>query len=225
MALRDQELLGNMFVFLLAGHETAAHTLCFTFALLALHPDEQERLYEDIKGVMSSLDRMPTYEDMSHFTYSLAVFYETLRLFPPVTNIPKIVAEDTTLTVGNAGGGKTTFPVAAGTEISLHVPGLHNNPRYWKEPHKFMPERFLGDWPKDSFIPFSLGARACLGRRFFETEGIAVLTMMVSKYKIEIKEEPEFAGETFEERYARVTASRENLTTMPIRVPLVLKRR
>jgi len=50
--------------------------------------------------------------------------------------------------------------------------------------------------------------------RFFETEGIAVMTMMVSKYKIEIKEEPEFAGETFEERYARITAFKEGLTTM-----------
>jgi hypothetical protein len=50
--------------------------------------------------------------------------------------------------------------------------------------------------------------------RFFETEGIAIMTTLVSKYRIEIKEEPEFAGETFEERYARITASREGLTTM-----------
>ena len=49
--------------------------------------------------------------------------------------------------------------------------------------------------------------------RFFETEGIAVMTTLVSKYRIEVKEEPEFAGETFEERYARVTASKEGLTT------------
>jgi len=224
-ALSDQELVGNMFIFLLAGHETTAHTLCFTFALLALYPDEQERLYQHIQGVLSSLNRTPTYEDMSRFTYSLAVFYETLRLFPPAPSIPKVAMEDTTLTVNNADGGKTTFPLVAGTEICLHVPGLHYNPRYWKEPHRFMPERFLGDWPRDAFIPFSLGARACLGRRFFETEGIAVMTTLVSKYKIEIKEEPEFAGETFEERYARITASREGLTTIPIRVPLVFKKR
>jgi len=142
-----------------------------------------------------------------------SVFYETLRLFPPVHDIPKMAAEDTTLTVSNANGGKTTFPIPSGTYIELHVAGLHHNPRYWKDPHKFMPERFLGDWPKDAFIPFSLGARACLGRRFFETEGIAIMTMLVSKYKIEIKEEPEFAGETFEERYARIMAFDQGLTT------------
>jgi len=214
-----------MFIFLLAGHETTAHTLCFSFALLALHPDEQERLYEQIKSVMSSLDGIPTYEDMSRFTQSLAVFYETLRLFPPVTIIPKVAAQDTTLKVSNADGGMTTFPVPSGTEIDLHVPGLHHNPRYWKEPHKFMPERFLGNWPKDAFIPFSQGARACLGRRFFETEGIAVMTMLVSRYKIEIKEEPEFASDTFGQRYARITDFSPGLTTVPLRVPLVFKRR
>jgi len=88
-----------------------------------------------------------------------------------------------------------------------------------------MPERFLGDWPRDAFIPFSQGARACLGRRFFETEGIAIMTMLVSKYKISVKEEPEFTGETFEERYARITAFKQGLTTAPVRVPLVFKRR
>ncbi|KAH9953726.1 614/534 cytochrome P450 [Lactifluus volemus] len=211
-AINDQELMGNMFIFIIAGHETTAHALCFTFALLALYPDEQERLYQHIKGVLSSLNRMPTYEDMSRFTHSLAVLYETLRLFPSVPDIPKIAAEDTTLMASNRDGTKTSIPVPAGTTVSLHVPGIHYNPRYWKDPHMFKPERFLGDWPKDAFLPFNQGARACLGRRFAEIEGIAVITMLVSRYKIDIKEEHQFARETFEERYARVTAFNESLT-------------
>ncbi|KAH9998646.1 cytochrome P450, partial [Russula vinacea] len=218
-ALSDDELIGNMFIFLIAGHETTAHTLCFAFGLLALYPDEQERLYQNIKGVMS-LNGMPAYEDM---TGSRSVFYETLRLFPPAANIPKVASEDTTLTVNNADGGKTTFPVPSGTEIYLQVPAVHYNPRYWKEPHKFMPERFLGDWPRDAFLPFSQGARACVGRRFAETEGLAIMAMLVSRYKIEVKEEPQFAGETFEERYARITAFDEAMTTGPVRVPLVFR--
>jgi len=60
---------------------------------------------------------------------------------------------------------------------------------------------------------------------FFETEAIAILTMLVLRYKIEVKEEPQFASETFEERKARVTASKSGVTMTPIRVPLVLKRR
>jgi cytochrome P450 len=80
IAITEQELIGNMVIFLLAGHETTAHTLCFAFALLALYPDEQERLYQHIKGIMADLDGMPTYEDMNRFTLSLAVLYETLRM-------------------------------------------------------------------------------------------------------------------------------------------------
>ncbi|KAI0261701.1 cytochrome P450 [Russula aff. rugulosa BPL654] len=126
-ALSDDELMGNMFIFLLAGHETTAHTLCFSFALLALYPDEQECLFQHIKGVMSSLNGMPAYEDMSHFTQSLAVFYETLRLFPPVAGISKVTVQDTTLTVSNVNGGKTTFPVPSGMQVNLHIAGLHYN--------------------------------------------------------------------------------------------------
>ena len=101
--------------------------------------------------------------------------------------------------------------------------------RYWDDPHAFKPERFHGDWPRDAFLPFSSGARACLGRRcvfpsplqsfcrsqrhrFFETEGIAILTMLVSRYKITVKEEPQFAGETFEQRKARIFRVTAGLT-------------
>jgi len=224
-AITEQELIGNTFIFLLAGHETTAHTLCFTFALLALYPDEQERLYQQIKGIMADMDGMPTYEDMNRFTLSLAALYETLRMFPAASSVPKYAAEDTILTVNNAEGGKTTFPVPARTEVYVHIAALHYNSRYWKDPYTFRPERFLEDWPKDAFLPFSAGARACLGKRFFETESIAVITMMMLKYRVEVKEEPEFAGETFEQRFARVTASEQYLTNTPTRVPLVFKRR
>ena len=112
-----------------------------------------------------------------------------------------------------------------------------------------MPERFLGDWPKDAFISFSQGISLTLQHcdhysrilcrcpslsretvrpvfvylkvessqicfRFADTEGIAVIIMLVSRYKIEVKEEPEFAGETFEERYARITAFDHGITAM-----------
>jgi cytochrome P450 len=208
---------------LIAGHETTAHTLCFTFALLALYPDEQEKLYKHILSVLPD-GRFPTYEEMALLNYSTSVFYETLRMFPPVPNIPKISEEDTTLTFGNANGEKRTIPVPKGTRIIINPPGLHYNPRYWKDPHTFKPERFLEDWPKDAFVPFSTGPRACLGRKFFETEGIAILTMIISRYKITIKEEPQFIGETFEQRKNRVLKCKGEMTMTPIRVPLTFTR-
>lgn len=223
--LADEELLGNIFIFLVAGHETTAHTLCYTFGLLALYQDQQEILYQHIKSIIPD-GRMPTYEEMNLFTHSMAVFYETLRLYPPVTGIPKQCAEDTTLTVSNLAGEKKVIPVPQGTDIVIDTPALHYNPRYWDEPNEFKPARFLDkDWPRDAFLPFSAGARACIGRRFFETEGIAILTMLISKYKIEVKEEPQFAAESFEQRRERLLANRPGLTLTPIRVPLVFKKR
>ena len=97
-----------------------------------------------------------------------------------VINIPKLSEEDTTLTVGNAAGEKLTIPVLKGVRIIIDSPGLHYNrkrsyyslemfiltdlfwliffvARYWKDPHSFKPARFLEDWPRDAFIPFSAG--------------------------------------------------------------------
>ncbi|PSR70452.1 hypothetical protein PHLCEN_2v13703 [Hermanssonia centrifuga] len=141
------------------------------------------------------------------------VFYETLRMFPPAGNIPKVAAEDTTLVTHNSAGEPVIVPVPQGTYLTLHLVGMHYHPLYWNDPAMFQPARFLApDFPRDAFLPFSGGARACLGRRFFETEGIAILTMLISKFKIEVKNEAEFAGESFEEKKARIFQSREGLT-------------
>ncbi|KAF9075519.1 cytochrome P450 [Rhodocollybia butyracea] len=220
----DRDLTGNIFIFLIAGHETTAHALCFALALLALHPTEQETLFQHINSVLSD-GRIPTYQEMPLFTHTMAVLYETLRMFPSVNAIPKYSAEDTTLTISNAAGEKRTLPVPKGSVLVLNAVGLHYNPHYWKDPETFQPTRFLGNWPRDAFLPFSSGPRACLGRKFFETEAVAILTLLVSRYKIEVKDEPQFARETFEERKARVLASNPGITMTPIRVPLVFKRR
>nr|BAL05138.1 cytochrome P450 [Phanerodontia chrysosporium] len=210
--LTDEELLGNIFIFMLAGHETTAHTLAFTFGLLALHSDYQEKVHQQIKSIMPD-NRLPTYEEMHLFTECTAVFYETLRLFPPVTTIPKISAEDTSLVTTDRAGNRVVVPVPCGTSLHLSVVALHYNPRYWDDPYAFKPERFHGDWPREAFIPFSAGARSCLGRRFFETEGIAILTMILSRYKIELKDDPRYAHETCEERWQRVLDVKDGLTT------------
>ncbi|KAL5522930.1 hypothetical protein ACEPAF_1197 [Sanghuangporus sanghuang] len=222
--LEDSELIGNIFIFLLAGHETTAHTLCFTLGLLALYQDQQEILYQHIMSVLPD-KRLPTYEDMSSLSYVLAVFYETLRLFPPVATIPKKSAEDTTLVTTNSAGEKIVVPVPKGASVTLHTPGLHYNPRYWKDPYEFRPQRFMEDWPRDAFLPFSGGARSCIGRRFSETESLAILAVLMARYRVETKEEPQFAGETFDQRRERLLKVKAGITSTPVRVPLVFKRR
>jgi len=162
---------------------------------------------------------------MPLLTQSIAVLYETLRLFPAVNAIPKYSAEDTTLVTKNENNEAITIPIPKDSGIIIDTVGLHYNPQYWEAPHVFRPSRFLGEWPRDAFMPFSAGARACIGRKFFETEGTAILTMLIMNYKIEIKEEPRFSGESLEARKARILQSKAGITLTPVRVPLVFKRR
>ncbi|KAK0479259.1 cytochrome P450 [Armillaria novae-zelandiae] len=218
--LTDQELLGNVFIFLVAGHETTGHTLALTLALLALYPDQQEILYRHVKSIIPD-GRNPTYDEMPLFTHSQAAFYETLRLYPPVT-IPKISVQDTVFVSTNTAGERKTIPVPQGSIVRFDVVGLHRNLRYWKDPEVFNPSRFLGDWPREAFMPFSQGAHACMGRKFSETEGVAVLTKLISRYKITVNGKP---GETFEEKKERVLKMRMGITLTPVHVPLVFTRR
>ncbi|SJL04160.1 uncharacterized protein ARMOST_07520 [Armillaria ostoyae] len=191
--LKDQELLGNIYAFLIAGHE-AARALSFAFALLALHPDQQEILYRHIKTIVPD-GRNPTYEEMPLFTHSVAVFYEALRLFPPVTLIPKISAEDTVLVSTNKVGERKTIRVPQGAILDIDVVGLHYN------------HDAILEGPRD--VRPIKGARACMGRKFSETEGVAVLTMLISKYKISVREK---RGETFEERKDRILQTRAGIS-------------
>ncbi|KIK42697.1 hypothetical protein CY34DRAFT_83093 [Suillus luteus UH-Slu-Lm8-n1] len=222
--LSNSELIGNIFIFLVAGHETTAHTFSFAFALLALHPDKQEEMYQHIKRVLPD-GRIPTYDDMQSLAYSSAVFNEALRMFPPVCTVPKTSAEDTTFTLTDVNGTMKTVVVPKGLGLTLDIVGLHYNPKYWEDPFTFKPERFLGDWNRDAFLPFSGGYRGCVGRKFSETEGAAVLTLLISRYTISIKDEPQFVGETYEQRKARVLDAQSILTLAPTRLPLVFTRR
>jgi len=101
--------------------------------------------------------------------------------FLKVARIPKQSAENTTLRTENVIGEPVVVAVPKGCHVDVLVPALHKNrkvlpfksyamtnvppARYWKDPEEFQPERFLGDWPKNAFVPFSMGARACIGKR------------------------------------------------------------
>ncbi|OJA08387.1 hypothetical protein AZE42_00972 [Rhizopogon vesiculosus] len=138
------------------GRRARAHSLAFALALLALHPDKQEELYQHIKRVLPD-GRIPTYDDMPSLAYSSAVFNEALRMFPPANSVPKSSAENTTFTVTDVDGMKRTVTVPQGIVLTLDITGLHYNPKYWEDPYTFKPERFLGDWNRDAFLPFSAG--------------------------------------------------------------------
>lgn len=222
--LSDEELMGNVFIFLFAGHETTAHSLGFTLALLAIHQDIQERAFQELRNIVPE-GETPTYAHVVKWQYGLAVTYESLRMFPPATTFPKYAAHDMVLTTSSTDGKSSiNIPVPQGTDIMFNIPALHNNPKYWDEPETFRPERFLGDYNRDAFIPFAAGPRACIGRRFSEVEAVTFLAHLILRYRFEPT--PMRDGETFEERKERVLRWHQgSITLAPQKVPLMFSRR
>jgi cytochrome P450 len=211
-----RDLLGNIFIFLFAGHETTASALSFAIALLAIHQEEQEELYQHVRSVVPD-GRLPTYQNVPQLTRVLAVIYETLRLFSPASWVTREAAEDCVITTDSG----ETVAVPKGTVLVPMIDAMHHNPKYWPDPYEFRPSRFLEDYNKDAFMPFSAGARVCIGRRFSEIEQIAVLSVIALNYKITILEEPQYAHETVDERKKRVLAQRSLLVVKPVRIPVV----
>lgn len=212
--LSNSELEGNLFILLLAGHETAAHTMAFTFGLLAWYQDEQQKLYEHIMEVKRALGRDPTFEDLPRFNRCLAVMQETLRLYPATLTLVKQSAEDTQLPMAD---GRSVY-VPKDTMVEMSLVGLHYHPQHWDKPEEFRPERFLcNDWPREAYMPFNLGARACIGRKFAESETVVFLIEMFSRYRVK----PQNPNITREE----LLKTAFSLTMTPINLALSFERR
>ncbi|KAF8750836.1 cytochrome P450 [Rhizoctonia solani] len=191
--LSDRDVAGNAFLFLFAGHETTAHTLSFCLGLLALYPEVQQEVYEQIKQVIGTRDKLE-YSDMNDINLVECVLWEALRLYPVVTQAPKIATEDSVISIARNGPGATEntredFFIPKGANIWLSFTAVHYNPTHWSEPEKFRPKRFLEPYNKDAFLAFSIGPRSCLGRKFAETESIVALAMLLARYEVGIDDE------------------------------------
>ncbi|KAF8348725.1 cytochrome P450 [Amanita rubescens] len=200
--LTDDEIMSDTFVFLLAGHESTSHALCFMICLLALHPEAQAKVYAEACELWPeapSLDAPPEYKgSLPHLEYTTAVFYESMRLFPPVVRLMKSVFTDTILKTRrfttNTDGSLDNVevvntPIKAGSVMVLDINGLHYNPIHWGEDvDKFKPERFIDTetykWPRDAFSGFSQGQRSCIGQRFAVTEAVCIVANLVRRYEI-----------------------------------------
>lgn len=223
--LTDEELMGNVFIFLFAVHETTANSMGFTLALLATHQDIQENAFQELRGIVPEGER-PAYTHIVKWAYGLAVTYESLRMYPPVTGFPKYAAEDTVIVTTSADGKNTpiTIPVPKGTDLLINLAALHYNPKYWDEPEVFRPERFLGNYNRDAFMPFAAGPRGCIGRRFSELEALTFLAHLLLNYRFEGT--PLNDKETPAQMKERLLQwSQGPITLCPKRIPLTFTRR
>ncbi|WP_371153588.1 cytochrome P450 [Jannaschia sp. 2305UL9-9] len=170
------EMVDQVAIFFLAGHETSASTLAWALYLLATHPEVQERVAAEAPAnwadfAIGDLSRMPLTRD---------VFRETLRLYPPV---PMMVRETTRDEVFRGRNAKK------GAQIVLSPWHLHRHERLWDDPDGFDPDRWGRDSTTESarkaYIPFSAGPRVCTGAGFAMAEGVLLLSRVVQAYRLD----------------------------------------
>ncbi|KAF7723243.1 cytochrome P450-dit2 [Apophysomyces ossiformis] len=182
-AMSNEELKSNLCVFFVAGHDTTANALSFAIYYLAANQDVQRKAREEVTRILGDepVDVLPTVEQIKNMDYLNMVIKETLRLNSPAGEIfPRVVTQDTEL----AG---TLLP--KDTWVLLDIYNLHRNSRLWQNPDKFDPERFAPGNEAERkagsgmyWIPFSSGARQCIGMNFSLAEQRVLLSMLLRKF-------------------------------------------
>ncbi|QRV96610.1 cytochrome P450 family protein [Ceratobasidium sp. AG-Ba] len=229
--LTDDQVIGNTFLFLFAGHETTASALAFALGLLALYPKIQQELYEEIEGVMQPRPRLE-YTDIEQLKLVSGAFLETIRLYSPATQNVRIAEQDTVISVARNGPGRDdgqreNIVVPANSYMFISHSGIHYNPTYWPEPEEFRPSRFSGAYNRDAFVPFSTGGKVCIGQKFSETEGTTALASILSRYEVSVDTTafPDIPGESMLARRARLLKASHSMAITPRKLPLVFTRR
>jgi cytochrome P450 len=185
VAARDAETGGGMtanevrdevVTIFMAGHETTAQALTWTWYLLSLHPAIEARLDEELRAVLNG--RTPQYEDIAQLCYTRMVIEESMRLYPPAhTMAREPIAADEVL-------GRR---ILAGAVVLIAPWLLHRKASLWHEPHRFDPDRFTTEPARFSYIPFGAGQRICIGAAFAMTEAILILAMIAQRYRLRLK--------------------------------------
>ena len=171
-----QQLIDEIKILFIAGHETTANALTFTLHLLGNHPDIQQNIYDELIDIESQTDDIA--EQLQKMTYTNAVLNESMRLYPPAWITDRENIEDDDF---------LGFKIKAKTLIGVSFYELHRNPKYWENPQEFNPERFLGEQKKVSnqyFYPFGAGPRMCIGLGFAMYEMSLTLSYIIKKYTI-----------------------------------------
>ena len=175
--LTDTELRDEVMTLLVAGHETTAVSLTWTWYLLSLHPEVEARLASEIAGVIGG--RPVTFDDLHRFRYVSRVVLETLRLYPPAWTTPRVALED--CMIGE-------FPVPRGASITMSQWVMHRDPRYFAEPSTFDPDRWadglLARLPRFAYFPFGGGPRGCIGESFAMAEALLILVAIAQRFRL-----------------------------------------
>ncbi|MDB5311044.1 MAG: cytochrome family protein [Gemmataceae bacterium] len=180
--MTDRQLRDEAMTLYLAGHETTALTLSWSWVLLARHPRVEEKLVAEWRRVLGG--RAPTPDDFPHLPYTEAVITEAMRVYPPVYLIGREATTDLEL------GG---YRVKKGYTIFMSQWVSHRDPRYFPDPEEFRPERWTDGLakrlPKYAYYPFGGGPRVCIGNTFALMEATLILAAVGQRYRFTLTDD------------------------------------
>ena len=186
--MNDVQLRDEVMTLFLAGHETTANALTWTFYLLSQNRQVEDTLYEELRQVLgedgsqgNGLLRIPNVDDVPKLDYTEKVFRESMRLYPPAWTLGREVLQDYNLS------GEYVAPKGSIVLLSQYV--MHHNPKYFPNPEAFTPERWTREFksvlPRFAYFPFGGGIRSCVGEPFAWIEGILALATICRKWRME----------------------------------------
>ena len=177
--MTDTQLRDEVMTLFAAGHETTAVALTWTLYLLSRHPEIERKLHDEVDRVLGEGET--TFADLEHLTYTRMVIEEAMRLFPPAFALNReLLADD------EVGG----HLIRAGSMVTISPYVTHRNPRLWKDPLRFDPERFTPDRIKErhrfAYFPFGGGPRICIGNGFAMMEARLILATIARAYRLRV---------------------------------------
>jgi len=176
-AMETEQLIDEILILFVAGHDTTSNALAFAMMLLALHPEIQDKVYQEVEEATAQAESLM--DQISKLKYTKQCIEETLRLYPPAYFTDRVTKEEDTY---------QGMKFDAGVDVLISFYEIHRNNQFWKSPEKFNPDRFDPDRDQkeyaDHYFPFGLGPRMCIGNNFAMYEMILALSEVVRKYRI-----------------------------------------
>jgi cytochrome P450 len=175
--MTDAQLRDEIITIFLAGYETVANALTWTWLLLAQNPEAAQRFYDELDDVLKG--RLPTLEDLPQLRYTEMVFAESMRIYPPAWAMGRQSTAPLAL-------GPYRFPAKTYFFFSQYV--MQRDPEYFPDPLRFDPERFTPEAkavrPRFAYFPFGGGGRQCIGESFAWMEGVLILATIAQKWRL-----------------------------------------
>jgi cytochrome P450 len=177
--MTERQVRDEAMTMYMAGHETTAVALSWTWYLLAQHPEAEARLADELRGVLS--DRAPSVADLPRLKYAGMVVTESMRLYPPAYGIGRQAVRATEI-AGHAIAPKDILIAPTWT--------VHRDRRWFEEPEAFRPERWEGDLaqrlPRFAYFPFGGGPRQCIGNSFAQMEAVLLLATIAQRFRLSL---------------------------------------